>query len=141
MPGGGLLRLCVARMEGYGSLRMRENYTRRVLIRYELEQLAMRCISQASLSADSVDMGDDHLLLIFPAGMEDAPLREALLRFRALAQEQTDISLAISLGDPMRPEAAAVQARYNELYTATYLHFFLGEERIYTQQVTRPIRR
>lgn len=134
MPGGGLLRLCVARMEGYGSLRMRENYTRRVLIRYELEQLAMRCISQASLSADSVDMGDDHLLLIFPAGMEDAPLREALLRFRALAQEQTDISLAISLGDPMRPEAAAVQARYNELYTATYLHFFLGEERIYTQQ-------
>ena len=134
MPEGGTLRLCVARMEGYGSLRMRENYTRRVLIRYELEQLAMRCLERAGVRADSVDMGDDHLLLIFPGGAEPDRVQEALLCLRRHAQEGTGVSLAIALGDPMPPDAAAVQARYNELYTATYLHFFLGEERVYTQQ-------
>ena len=50
MPEGGSLRLCVARMEGYGSLRMRESYTRRVLIRYELEQL----VKQAGYSSSTL---------------------------------------------------------------------------------------
>lgn len=134
LPGGGQVCLAVARMEGYGSLRARENYTRRVLIKYELEQLALQCVQAAGLSADSVDMGDDHLLLIFTGGADAAAMQDALSRFREAARDRTGIALAVALGDPARAEAGDMQALYSALYTTTYLHFFLGEERVYTRR-------
>lgn len=134
LPEGGQVCLCVARMEGYGDLRLRENYTRRVLIRHELEQIALCRLKQAGFFVDSVDMGEDHLLLVFTGSAPFSSMKASLLKFQAQAEAETGISMAISLGEPIAPEDGSLQSCYNELYVATFLHFFTGETRIYSHQ-------
>ncbi len=126
--------LCAVRVEGYGGLRMREDDTHCALIRHELEQIAVACLKRAGFTADSVDLGEDRLLLIVVNAACETALQETLSNFKETAEQQTGAALAIALGDPVSPREISLREYCSELHLATFLHFFTGEDRIYRHQ-------
>ncbi|MCC3371922.1 helix-turn-helix domain-containing protein [Cohnella sp. REN36] len=127
------LHVIVFRMNGYGAFKEQYGFASRKLIKYAMGNIAEEILQMAG-HAEAVDLGGDHLVLLFAGRDVDMDRLTALLEeARAQIRQWTQIEITIAASEPKHVRDD-IRAIYQHILELTMLQFVSGEDKVFLER-------
>ncbi|SDC44909.1 AraC-type DNA-binding protein [Paenibacillus sp. UNCCL117] len=125
------IRLAVLRIRFYAAFCDKYDFPSRKLMKYAMSNIANEVMRQYSLTGEAVDIGIDHIVLIFPDTKEekiDAMLQE----IKSNIDQWLHIGVVAAVSDPKASDEALLQS-YELVVEASMLNFIDGHDCVYSE--------
>lgn len=129
----GGLYVGVIRIDGYSAFKDKYDFASRKLLKYAMGNIAEEILRRIG-GAEAVDLGSDHIVVLFSGEAADAEaptvlLAEAKAQIGRWTRIQTTVAVseARALGDDIR-------AAYQHILELTMLKFVSGEDKVYVER-------
>lgn len=126
------LKIAITRIDAYASFTEQYDFASRKLLKYAMGNIAIETARQFDFYMEAVDLGSDHLVLMFGTDSEtDSSSRLMLDACRRNITHYLGISVTTAVSDACERNEN-LQPIYKQVYEMTTLRFISGEDKIYS---------